>query len=108
MKALQSKVNIVPIIAKADTLTPGEIKRLKTRVLKELNENNIQIYKVPECDSDEDEEFRSQNRQLKDAIPFAVVGSSQTIEVRGRKVRGRLYPWGLLKSKILSIMTLLS
>jgi septin 2 len=27
-------------------------------------------------------------------MPFAVVGSCQTIEVRGKKVRGRLYPWG--------------
>ena len=32
MKALQSKVNIIPIIAKADTLTASEVKRLKTRV----------------------------------------------------------------------------
>lgn len=34
MKALQNKVNIVPIIAKADTLTTSEVKRLKTRVNK--------------------------------------------------------------------------
>lgn len=32
MKALQNKVNIIPIIAKADTLTAIEVKRLKTRV----------------------------------------------------------------------------
>ncbi len=32
MKALQNKVNIIPIIAKADTLTPNECKRLKNRV----------------------------------------------------------------------------
>jgi septin 2 len=32
MRALQGKVNIIPIIAKADTLTPAEAKRLKTRV----------------------------------------------------------------------------
>jgi septin 2 len=32
MKALQTKVNIIPIIAKADTLTINEVKRLKTRV----------------------------------------------------------------------------
>jgi len=97
MKALQSKVNIIPIIAKADTLTVSEVKRLKTKILNELNRNNIQIYKIPDCDSDEDDEFKSQNKQLKDSIPFAVVGSNQTIEVRGRKVRGRLYPWGVIE-----------
>ncbi len=32
MKALQGKVNIIPIIAKADTLTPSEVKKLKNRV----------------------------------------------------------------------------
>lgn len=32
MKALQSKVNIVPIIAKADTLTTAELKKFKARV----------------------------------------------------------------------------
>jgi septin 2 len=39
MKALQGKVNIIPIIAKADTLTPTEARRLKTRVrtLRELS-----------------------------------------------------------------------
>lgn len=32
MKALQDKVNVVPLIAKADCLTPSEIKKLKERV----------------------------------------------------------------------------
>lgn len=32
MKALQDKVNVVPLIAKADCLTPFEIKKLKERV----------------------------------------------------------------------------
>jgi len=34
---------------------------------------------------------------LKESIPFAVVGSSQLIEVKGKKVRGRLYPWGVVE-----------
>jgi len=97
MKALQSKVNIIPIIAKADTLTQNEVKRLKVKIMNELNKHNIQIYKIPDCDSDEDDEFKTQNKQLKESIPFAVVGSNQTIEVRGRKVRGRCYPWGVIE-----------
>lgn len=32
MKRLHEKVNIVPVIAKADTLTPTEIRKLKDRV----------------------------------------------------------------------------
>jgi septin 2 len=33
MKALHHKVNIVPIIAKADTLTLNEVKSLKQKVM---------------------------------------------------------------------------
>ena len=34
---------------------------------------------------------------LQESIPFAVVGSTQMIEVKGKKVRGRLYPWGVVE-----------
>lgn len=36
-------------------------------------------------------------RYIKEAIPFAVVGSTQTFEVKGKKVRGRVYPWGVVE-----------
>jgi len=32
MKHLQAQVNVVPVIAKADTLTSTEVKRLKAQV----------------------------------------------------------------------------
>lgn len=32
MKELHNLVNIIPVIAKADTLTPSEVKKLKTKV----------------------------------------------------------------------------
>lgn len=38
-----------------------------------------------------------QVRQLKQAVPFAVCGANTLLEVRGRKVRGRLYPWGVVE-----------
>ncbi|GFQ92827.1 septin-4 [Trichonephila clavata] len=97
MKRLHQKVNIVPIIAKADTLTPIEIRKLKDTILREVEEHQIRIYQLPECDSDEDEEFKQQDRELKESIPFAVIGSTQIVEINGRKVRGRLYPWGIVE-----------
>jgi septin 2 len=39
----------------------------------------------------------AQVRQLKAAVPFAVCGAGQQLEVRGRRVRGRLYPWGVVE-----------
>ncbi|XP_048582537.1 septin-2 isoform X2 [Nematostella vectensis] len=97
MKALHHIVNIVPVIGKADTLTPTELKEMKRRVLDEIDEYGIQIYELPQCDSDEDEEFIEQTRQLKEGMPFAVVGSNTLIDVCGKKVRGRLYPWGVVE-----------
>ncbi|CAI9565429.1 unnamed protein product, partial [Staurois parvus] len=97
MKALHGKVNIVPVIAKADTLTLKERERLKRRVLDEIAEHGIRIYQLPDADSDEDEEFKEQTRVLKASIPFAVIGSNQLIEVKGKKIRGRLYPWGVVE-----------
>lgn len=57
---LHLQVNIVPVIAKADVLTKKEVQRLKQRVLDEIAENGIKIYPLPECDSDEDEEYKEQ------------------------------------------------
>jgi len=31
------------------------------------------------------------------AVPFAVIGSNTVIEVRSRRVRGRMYPWGVVE-----------
>lgn len=97
MKKLHSKVNIVPVIAKADCLTKKEVLKLKCRILQEIEENGIKIYPLPDCDSDEDEEYKEQVRQLKEAVPFAVCGANTLLEVKGRKVRGRLYPWGVVE-----------
>lgn len=43
MRRLHRKVNIVVVIAKADSLTAAEVKRLKTRILNDLDEHQIQV-----------------------------------------------------------------
>ncbi|XP_060243023.1 septin-4 isoform X8 [Meriones unguiculatus] len=97
MKALHQRVNIVPILAKADTLTPPEVDRKKSKIREEIEQFGIKIYQFPDCDSDEDEDFKLQDQALKESIPFAVIGSNTVVEARGRRVRGRLYPWGIVE-----------
>ncbi|XP_048223118.1 septin-4 isoform X3 [Perognathus longimembris pacificus] len=97
MKALHQRVNIVPILAKADTLTPPEVDRKKRKIREEIEYFGIKIYQFPDCDSDEDEDFKLQDQALKESIPFAVIGSNTVVEARGRRVRGRLYPWGIVE-----------
>ncbi|KAA0203277.1 hypothetical protein HAZT_HAZT001222 [Hyalella azteca] len=97
MKQLHNKVNIVPVIAKADTLTKIEVAKLKKKVMDEIQQHGIHVYPLPECDTDEEEDYKLQVRQLKEAVPFAVVGSATVLDVGGRKVRGRQYPWGVIE-----------
>ncbi|NXD24751.1 SEPT2 protein, partial [Spelaeornis formosus] len=68
-----------------------------SQILDEIEEHGIKIYHLPDAESDEDEDFKEQTRLLKASIPFCVVGSNQLIEAKGKKVRGRLYPWGVVE-----------
>ncbi|KAL5288458.1 SEPT7 family protein [Megaselia abdita] len=93
MQRLCDKVNIIPVIAKADTMTPEEIQLFKKQILNEIAQHKIKIYDFP--DPLEDDEEVKVLKQLKNRVPFAVVGANTVIEVDGKKVRGRRYPWGI-------------
>lgn len=93
MKRLCDKVNIIPVIAKADTLTSDECALFKKQVLNEIAQNKIKIYEFP--DTPEDDEEHKLNKSLRERVPFAVVGSNTVIEQDGKKIRGRKYPWGV-------------
>ena len=43
MKRLHGKVNIVPVIAKADSLTKPELKKLKISILHDIRVNEIKV-----------------------------------------------------------------
>lgn len=45
MLALQ--VNIIPIIAKADTIAKNELHKFKSKIMSELVSNGVQIYQFP-------------------------------------------------------------
>ena len=47
MKKLDTKVNIIPIIAKADTINKTELTKFKTKIMSELVNNGVQIYQFP-------------------------------------------------------------
>lgn len=42
-----SQVNIIPIIAKADTISKSELHKFKIKVMSELVSNGVQIYQFP-------------------------------------------------------------
>lgn len=63
--------------------------------MNEISQHKINIYEFP--DPDENDEEGKTQRALRDRVPFAVVGSNTVIEVEGKKVRGRKYPWGIVE-----------
>ncbi|KAF9177398.1 Cell division control protein 12, partial [Haplosporangium sp. Z 27] len=62
MKRLGSRVNLIPVIAKADTMTPTDLHKFKNRILEVINAQRIQIYSFP-LDSD-DEASTKRNRNI--------------------------------------------
>lgn len=97
MKRLHTKVNLIPVIAKADTLTEEEVELFKRRVLSDIHHHGIRIFEPPQYERD-DEETQQENQEIISKIPFAVVGSDQVVQAPdGRSVRGRSYPWGVIE-----------
>lgn len=96
MQSLSDKVNLVPVIAKADTMTPDEVHLFKKQILNEIAQHKIKIYDFPATLEDAAEESKA-TQNLRSRVPFAVVGANTIIEMDGKKVRGRRYPWGLVE-----------
>jgi septin 7 len=92
MRRLHDKVNIIPLIAKADTMTPDECDDFKKEILREIETHKINIYEFPDHD---DEEENRINRKLKDRVPFAVIGSNCVLQINEKRIRARQYPWGI-------------
>lgn len=89
MRRLCTKVNIIPVIGKADTLTKTELASFKEKIMAQLREEKISVYEFPSDEGKTDEAW------MRNLVPFAVVGSNTIIEdANGRKARGRSYPWG--------------
>ncbi|GAB6020473.1 Septin-6 [Chamberlinius hualienensis] len=93
MKKLDSKVNIIPIIAKADTISKSELQKFKIKIMSELVSNGVQIYQFPT----DDETVAEANSSMNSHLPFAVVGSTEFTRVGNKMVRARHYPWGTVQ-----------
>lgn len=93
MKKLDSKVNIIPIIAKADTVSKIELQKFKIKIMSELVSNGVQIYQFPT----NDETVSEINSGMNTHLPFAVVGSTDFVRIGNKMARARQYPWGTVQ-----------
>ncbi|XP_069747273.1 septin-11-like isoform X3 [Narcine bancroftii] len=93
MKKLDSKVNIIPVIAKADTIAKNELHKFKIKIMGELVSNGVQIYQFPI----DDETVAKINSTMNGHLPFAVIGSTEEVKVGNKMVKARQYPWGVVQ-----------
>ncbi|KAI9593146.1 Septin-type guanine nucleotide-binding (G) domain-containing protein [Syncephalis fuscata] len=94
LKKLSEVVNVVPVIAKSDSMTVEERTAFKERIRQELEFHDIQLYPY-ESEEDDDIE-RELNQSIKQRIPFAIVGSEKNVVIDGKEVRGRRNRWGVI------------
>lgn len=93
MKQLSTRVNLIPVIAKADTITPVDMLAFKDRIRDCISVHGIQVYSPQALSDDEDSTRR--NQSILSAIPFSIIASETDVVVNGAKVRGRQYLWGI-------------
>lgn len=97
MRRLSPRVNVIPVIGKADSLTPSELKAFKRRIMEDIEYYGIPVYNFPYDPEEDDEETIADNRELRSLLPFAIVGAEEEIMINGEAVRGRRYPWGIVE-----------
>lgn len=97
MKRLSPRVNVIPVIGKADSLTPAELAESKKLVMEDIEHYRIPVYNFPYDIEEDDEDTVEENAELRGLMPFAIVGSEEVVEIGGRKVRARQYPWGVVE-----------
>jgi cell division control protein 12 len=90
LKLLSTRVNVIPVVAKADTITPQAMLKFKQQIRETIQAHQIKIYQPPVEDDDEID-----TAALIEAMPFGVIGSYTEVTLNGTKVLGREYPWGV-------------
>ncbi|CEP60680.1 septin CDC12 LALA0_S01e16512g [Lachancea lanzarotensis] len=99
MKRISTRANLIPVIAKSDTLTAKELQEFKLRIRQVVEAQDIRIFTPPLDESESpDPAVMEHARQLIESMPFAVVGSETKFDNgQGTLVPARKYPWGIVE-----------
>lgn len=105
MKRISTRANLIPVIAKSDTLTAQELTAFKLRIRQVIEAQEIRIFTPPlereresDVNSNQDLAAMEHARQLIESMPFAIIGSEKKFEnAQGKQVIGRRYPWGVVE-----------
>lgn len=98
MKKLHKKVNLIPVIAKADTFTEEEITNFKQCIMADISNQRIDFFEPPIYRRNKTLTEKGSSELVRN-IPFAIVGSTESVEspTLNSPIRGRQYPWGVIE-----------
>lgn len=90
MKALSKRVNLLPVISKADQYTNEEVNRLKQEVRECIVREEISI-----CDFVEDHMVK---KSILNTAPYAIIGANHEAKAAdGTNMLARKYSWGCIE-----------
>ncbi|THU96747.1 septin [Dendrothele bispora CBS 962.96] len=95
MQKLSHRVNVIPVIGRADSFTVSELKGFKKRIMEDIQHYDIPVYNFPYDVEEDDEETIEMNQELRALLPFAIISSEEEVNIDGEAVRARVYPWGV-------------
>lgn len=91
MKELHDKVNIIPIVAKSDSLPKADLQKFKRAIKSKLENEHIKMYHFPT-----DGETAHMNYNVNNRIPLAVTASGDYVHIGDKALRARVFPWGTM------------
>lgn len=90
MKEIAKRVNLIPVIARSDTLNREELETFKALVI-----STMKAYNIEACQFVSDQQVL---RKIKEVAPYAVIGSNTFYKnEEGKLVRARKYHWGMVE-----------
>ena len=90
IQSIQTRVNVIPVIAKADSYTGEELCRIKANLKRAFNESKILLFPNITDVSDDDWVIRDAV-DVRSHCPFVTIAASVESGARFRQ-----YPWGLV------------
>ncbi|GBB99460.1 hypothetical protein RclHR1_03530007 [Rhizophagus clarus] len=102
LKRLTVRVNVIPVIAKADLLTNSQLANLKEAIKKDLKMHEIPVFAFPVDDDEEEEmepELAAEIANAQSQVPFSIIAPEDatiTDPETGDRIRGRQYAWGII------------
>lgn len=78
MLSLHEKVNLVPIITRADSFNPIQLEKFKENILADLDMNGVKYFKFQYDDKEDEDRFKAVKQEA-ERFPFAVVAADEPI-----------------------------